>query len=87
MSLQKIILAEMKAPRSDADSNSYLEPKKRRYIIVAEPSLTITTMKVHPKELEDLEEGKHLFHSHLWVKGAPLHFIIDGGSQKNLISS
>jgi hypothetical protein len=32
------------------------------------------------------EEGEHLFHSQMWVKGAPLHFIVDSGSQKNLIS-
>jgi hypothetical protein len=32
------------------------------------------------------EEGERLFHSHMWVKGTPLHFIVDSGSQKNLIS-
>jgi hypothetical protein len=31
------------------------------------------------------EEGEHLFHSEMWVKGTPLHSIIDSGSQKNLI--
>ena len=34
----------------------------------------------------DPEEGEHLFHSQMWVKGIPLHFIVDSGSQKNLIS-
>jgi hypothetical protein len=32
------------------------------------------------------EEGERLFHSQMWVKGTPLHFIVDSGSQKNLIS-
>ena len=30
---------------------------------------------------------EHLFHSQLWVQGTPLHFIVDNGSQKNLISA
>jgi hypothetical protein len=30
--------------------------------------------------------GEHLFHSQMWVKGSPLQFIVDSGSQKNLIS-
>jgi hypothetical protein len=35
----------------------------------------------------DHEEGEHLFHSYMWVKGTMLHFIVDNGSQKNLIST
>jgi hypothetical protein len=38
------------------------------------------------EELEEPEEGECLFHSQMWVKGTPLHFIVDSGSQKNLIS-
>jgi hypothetical protein len=56
-------------------------------IIDTEPSVTITTTKFHPEEPEDPEEGEHLFHSQMWVKGTPLHFIVDNGSQKNLIST
>jgi hypothetical protein len=41
---------------------------------------------IQPEEPEELEEGEHLFHSQMWVKGTPLHFIVDNGSQKNLIS-
>jgi hypothetical protein len=51
-----------------------------------EPSATIATTKVQPSEPKEPEEGEHLFHSQMWVKGAPLHFIVDSGSQKNLIS-
>jgi hypothetical protein len=43
--------------------------------------------KFHPSEPEEPEEGEHLFHSQMWVKGAPLHFIVDSSSQKNLISA
>ena len=51
-----------------------------------EPSATIATTKLHPSELDEPEEGELLFHSQMWVKDTPLHFIIDKGSQKNLIS-
>jgi hypothetical protein len=44
------------------------------------------TTTIQLKEPTDPEEGEHLFHSKMWVKGTPLHFIIDRGSQKNLIS-
>jgi hypothetical protein len=37
-----------------------------------------TTIK--PEEPEDLEEGEILFHSQMWVKGTPLHFIVDNES-------
>jgi hypothetical protein len=52
-----------------------------------EPSATIATTKIQLGELDELEEGKHLFHSHMWVKGTPLHFIVDSGSKKNLIAT
>jgi hypothetical protein len=52
-----------------------------------EPSATIATTKLQPGELDEPEEGEHLFHSQMWVKGTPLHFIIDSNIQKNLISA
>jgi hypothetical protein len=39
------------------------------------------------EEPTDPEEGEYLFHSQMWVKGTPLHFIVDNQSQKNLISA
>jgi hypothetical protein len=45
------------------------------------------TASIQPEEPIDLEEGEHLFHSHMWVKGTLLHFIVDSGGQKNLISA
>ena len=45
------------------------------------------TSTIQPEEPTNPEEGEHLFHSHIWVKGTPLHLIVDSGSQKNLISA
>jgi len=65
----------------DSDNN------KRRRIIYVEPSTTIVTKTIQPKEPKDTEEGEHHFHSHMWVKGTPLHFFVDSGSQMNIIST
>jgi hypothetical protein len=74
-------VAELKASKSDAVSNSKLEIEKWRQIIDAEPSATIaTTTKVQPDELDEPEEGECFFHSQMWVKGMLLHFIVDRGS-------
>jgi hypothetical protein len=78
-------LAETKSSGLDVDSESDSEPKKGKKIIDAEPNVTIATTKVHPEEPEEIEEGERLFHSQMWVKGTPLHFIIYNGIQKNLI--
>jgi hypothetical protein len=83
---KKSLVAEVKASESDVGSDSESEPEKGRQIIDAEPSATIATTKIHPGEPDEPEEGECLFHSQMWVKGTPLHFIIDSGSQKNLIS-
>jgi hypothetical protein len=58
----------------------------KRQIIDANPIVIIVTTKIQTEEPTDLEEGEHLFHSKMWVKGIPLHFIVDSRSQKNLIS-
>jgi hypothetical protein len=47
----------------------------------------VATTDIHFGEPDEPEEGKCLFHSYMWVKGIPLHFIIDRSSQKNLISA
>jgi hypothetical protein len=52
-----------------------------------EPSATVATTKIQPGEPDEPKEGERLFHSQMWVKGTPLHFIVDSGSQKNLIST
>jgi hypothetical protein len=79
-------VAEVKASKSDAGSDSESEPERGRQIIDAEPSATVATTKLQHGEPDEPEEGECLFHSQMWVKGTPLHFIVDSGSQKNLIS-
>jgi hypothetical protein len=66
-------LAKTKTLGLDVDSDSNSEPEKGKWIIDAEPSFTIATTKFQP-------------HSQMWVKGTPLHFIVDNDRQKNLIS-
>ena len=80
-------MVEVKASKSVAGSEYDSELERERQIIDTEPSATISTTKLQPGELDKLEEGEHLFHSQMWVNGTPLHFIINSGSQKNLIST
>jgi hypothetical protein len=80
------LVAEVKAYESDVGSDSESEPEMGRQIIDVEPSATVSTTKLQPGEPDEREEGESLFHSQMWVKGTPLHFIIDSGSYKNLIS-
>ena len=80
-----MLVAEVKSSESDADYDSEPEIETGIWIIDTKPSTTISTTKLQPGELDEQEEGEHLFHSQMWVKGTPLHFIVDSGSQKNLI--
>ena len=81
----------MKASKSYACSNSKSEPNKRndkgKYIIEVEPNNIFSTTNIYNNELEHREEGEHLFYPKMWVKVSPLQFIVDSGSQKNLIST
>ena len=76
---------------SDLFSDPELEPDKGndkgKQIIEADPSAIVATTKIQWEDPEDPDEGERLFHSQMWVKGSPLQFLIDRGSQKNLISS
>jgi hypothetical protein len=81
-----LLVAEVKASESDVDSDSEKEPKWGTWIISAEPSATVATTKLQPGEPDEPEQGEHLFHSQMWVKGTLLHFIVDSDSLKNLIS-
>jgi hypothetical protein len=82
--LKQPLVAELNSLESEEGSNSESNPYKGNQIIDTKPSATIATTKVQPSEPE---EGEFLFHSYMWVKGVPLHFIVDRGSQKNLISA
>lgn len=50
-----------------------------------EPNVIVATTRspMLPK-IEELHEEK-LFHSQMWVRGRPLHFIVDSSNQKNLV--
>jgi hypothetical protein len=82
-----LLVAEVKASELDAGSNFELKLERGRWIIDTEPSATVSTTKLQPGEPDEREEGERLFQSQMWVKGTLLHFIIDRGSQKNLIST
>jgi hypothetical protein len=81
------LMAELKAFELETDSDSESNPKGGKRIIDVEPSATIATTQLWSSKPEEPEEGERLFHSQRWVKGAPLHFIFDRGSQKKLISA
>jgi hypothetical protein len=59
---KKLLLAEVKASESDADSESDSKIEMGIQIIDAEPSSTIATTKLQPSEPDEPEEGEHLFH-------------------------
>jgi hypothetical protein len=80
-------VAEIKDKEMNPDSKSNSENIDRRQIIDTDPTAIVTTATIQPEEPTDPEEGECLFHSHMWVKGTPLHFIVDSGSQKNFISA
>ena len=60
---------------------------KGKQTIDAEPNATVATTKIQKEKLKDLEEEERFFHSQMWVKGSSLQFIVDSGTQKNLIST
>jgi hypothetical protein len=73
------LVAEVKASESNVGSKSESELERGIRIIEVEPSATIATTKLQLGERDETEEGEHLFHSHMWVKGTLLHFIVDSG--------
>jgi hypothetical protein len=68
-------------------SESDSENTGKRQIIDANPTAIVVTTTIQPEEPIDPKEGECLFDSQMWVKGTPLHFIVDSGSQKKLIST
>jgi hypothetical protein len=85
--LKQSLVVNIKEKESEPDSDFDSYHNKGKQIIDVEPTSTIATKTIQPKELEDLEDDECLFHSQMWVKETPLHFIVDSGSQKNLISA
>jgi hypothetical protein len=78
-------VAEIKDKELNHDSESDSENTGKRQIIDVDPTAIVVTATIQPEEPTDLEEGERLFHSQMWVKGTPLHFIVYSRSQKNLI--
>jgi hypothetical protein len=68
------LVAEIKEKELNPDSESDSENNGRRQIIDADPTATVVTTTIQPEEPTDPEEGEHLFHSQMWVKGTPLAF-------------
>ena len=85
------LVAELKEPESDVIFYPESEPEKGKdkgkQIIDADPSAIVATTKIQREDPKVPEEGERLFHSQMWVKGSPLQFLVDNGSQKNLISA
>jgi hypothetical protein len=80
-------VAEIKDKELKLDSETDSENTGKRKIIDEDPTSIVVTATIQPEEPTDPEEGEFIFHSHMWVKGTPLHFIVDSGIQKNLIST
>ena len=80
------LMAKMKSLNLDLDCDSDLVMDKGKQIIDVEPSSTIATTQIQPEDPEESGECERLFHSQMWVNGVSLHFIVDNGIQKNLIS-
>ena len=59
----QFFVAKLKA--SESETNYYFDsnPEGGKRIINVETSATITTTKFWPSELEEPEEGEHMFHS------------------------
>jgi hypothetical protein len=69
----------------DKELNPNSENTDRRQIIDTNPTVVVATTTIQPEESTNPEEGERIFHSQMWVKGTPLHFIVDNGIRKNLI--
>jgi hypothetical protein len=81
------LVVEIKDKDLNPDSKSDSKNTGKRQIIDVDPTAIAATTTIQLEEPTDPQEGEHLFHSQMWVKGTPLHFIVDRRSQKNLIST
>ena len=73
-------MVKIKEKESNLDSEFDSENTGKRQIIDADPTAIVATAAIQPEEPTNPEEGERLFHSQMWVKGTPLHFIVDSGS-------
>jgi hypothetical protein len=70
-------VADIKDEEPNPDSESEFENIGKGNITDTDPTAIVATTTIQPEEPTDPEEGEHLFHSQMWVKGTPLHFIVD----------
>jgi hypothetical protein len=70
-------VAEIKDKELNPHSESDSKNTDKRQIIDADPTVIVATATIQPEEPIDPEEGECLSHSHMWVKGTSLHFIVD----------
>jgi hypothetical protein len=80
-------VAEIKDKELNPDSECDSKNTGKGKIIDTDPTAIVATVAIQTKEPTYPEEGESLFHSHMWVKGTPLHFIVDSKRQKNFISA
>jgi hypothetical protein len=81
------LVVEVKDTEPNPDLESGPETIENKQIIDVDPTTTFVTKTIQPEKPVDHEEGEHLFHSQMWVKGIPLNFIVDNDKKKNLISA
>jgi hypothetical protein len=74
------LVVKIKYKELNPDSESDSENTSKGKIIDADPTVIVTTATIQPEEPTDPKEGERLFHSQMWVKGTPLHFIVDSES-------
>ena len=86
MSLKIVIGAKIKDKELNTDSESDSENNGKRQIIDVDSTTIVVNTTIQLEEPTDPKEGEFLFHSHMWVKGTSLHFIVDSRIPKNLIS-
>jgi hypothetical protein len=80
-------VVEIKDKEPNPKSETDFENTGKGQIIDADPTAIVATALIQLEEPTDPEEGEHLFHSQMWLKGTLLHFIVDSGIHKNLISA
>jgi len=78
-------VAELKSIESKEYYDFESNPKGGNHIIDVEPNAIVAITKVQPSKIEEPKEGERLFRSKMQVKGGLLHFIVNSGSQNNLI--
>jgi hypothetical protein len=85
--LKQSLVDEVKDKEPNPDSEFDPENIENKQIIDTYPIAIVATGKIQPKEPLDPEEGERLFHSHMWVRGTPFHFIVDNDNHKNLVEA